>query len=291
MDGRSARLDGALPRPEIGLRPSIVHPLRPFQNGRSHPNTAPSKSVPSKSTLRPSNGRSVQSQLRQGATSRESTVRPDSTSVRPMDAPSRSAPSKPSLRPSNGRSVQIGSVQVDAPSVQWTLRPNQLRPSRGSVRPSRRSVRPRRSSVRPNHFLAPENSAPSVHRPWTDGALVWTERFGAWELGSVRPSSKALRPSRRSVRPSRRSVRPRTDEATRWTEPIWTERPLDGRSAGLDGRSVDLDGADLDGASIGRTERRLGRTEPRLGRSALDDGRTEPDSQAPKRSVQTSAPS
>ena len=88
-------------------------------------------------------------------------------------------PSKPTLRPSNGRSVQIGSVQVDAPSVQWTLRPNQLRPSRGSVRPSRRSVRPRRSSVRPNHFFAPENSAPSVHRPWTDGALVWTERFGA----------------------------------------------------------------------------------------------------------------
>ena len=86
-------------------------------------------------------------------------------------------------------------------------------------------------------------------------------------------------------------VRPRTDGATLWTELIWTDRPLDGRSADLDGRSVDLDGADLDGASIGRTERRLGRTEPWLGRSALDDGRTEPDSQAPKRSVQTSAPS
>eukprot|EP00665_Eupelagonemidae_sp_cell47_P014339 gene14339-biopygen6607 len=51
-----------------------------------------------------------------------------------------------------------------------------------------------------------------------------------------------------------------------WTEPIWTERPLDGRSV-----------AWTDGDW--------------LGRSALDDGRTEPDSQAPKRSVQTSAPS
>eukprot|EP00665_Eupelagonemidae_sp_cell47_P017490 gene17490-biopygen844 len=124
-------------------------------------------------------------------TLRPNRLRPSRRSVRPKDAPSKSAPSKSTLRPSNGRSVQIGSVQAVDPSVQVDA------PSVQGGAPSVQTI-----------FFAPKNSAPSVHRPWTDGALVWTERFRARESGSVRPSSKALRPSRGSVRPSRRSVRP-----------------------------------------------------------------------------------
>eukprot|EP00665_Eupelagonemidae_sp_cell47_P016244 gene16244-biopygen7582 len=115
---------------------------------------------------------------------------------------------------------------------------------------------------------------------------------------------------------------PWTDGASAWTDGMWTERPLDGRS-------VDLDGADLDGASVGsvqgssvqgqspsvqdpppsvqrqfrwmapsilkwtdRSVRPSGRSvRPSGGTERMDDGRTEPDSRARKRSVQTSAPS
>eukprot|EP00665_Eupelagonemidae_sp_cell47_P016099 gene16099-biopygen4148 len=171
---------------------------------------ATSKSAPSKSTIRPSNGRSAQNQLRPGATSRENTVRLNSTSVGPMDAPSRSAPSKPSLRPSNGRSVQIGSVQVDAPSVQWTLRSNQLRPNERSV------------------------------RPWTvDGRsrILGSEKwFGRTGLRLGRTERRLGRTEPRLGR-SRfgRSVR-WTDGATVWTELIWTEHPSDRRRSNSDGR-------------------------------------------------------
>jgi len=115
MDGRSARLDGALPRPRIGLRPSIVHPLRPDGALRPSGRTEP---------LRPSG-------WTDGAAGRtDGAVRPfQNGRSHPNPAPSKSA------RTSNGRSVQISSVQTVAPSVQRTLRPNRLRPKRRSVRP------------------------------------------------------------------------------------------------------------------------------------------------------------
>eukprot|EP00665_Eupelagonemidae_sp_cell47_P013802 gene13802-biopygen13409 len=190
MDGRSARLDGALPRPRIGLRPSIVHPLRP--DGAIQIQLRPNRLRPSRRSVRPMDAPSKTSsgrELRPGKTPsvrirppsvrwtlRPDQLRPNRRSVRPMDAPSRSAPSKPSLHPSNGRSVQISSVQAEAPSVQVDA-PSKSAPSKSTLRPSKPRLRPSKAELRPSKpFFAPENSAPSVHRPWTDGALVWTER-------------------------------------------------------------------------------------------------------------------
>eukprot|EP00665_Eupelagonemidae_sp_cell47_P015794 gene15794-biopygen13540 len=294
MDGRSARLDGAFPRPRIGLRPSIVHPLRPD-------GAAPSVRTDGRSWI-----------WTDGAPPW-------------MDGASHRTELIWTELPLDGRRWILDGLRLDldgtsldgtfldgacswiparynvkwcwsAPSTQRTLRPNRLRPSRRSVRPmdapsksapSKPRLRPSKSTLRPSNGRSVQIGsvqavAPSVQvdAPSVQGGAPSVQTISrSRQFGSVRPSSmdgrsarldgalrrlriglrppssKALRPSRGSVRPSRRSARP-MDAPSKSAPSKSTLRPSKSALRPSNGRSVQISSVQS------WTERRFGRTTP-----------------------------